>query len=141
MTAPLTQTRRRGDPAAGPPVRVLIAEDDPHSRWALCLLMRRLGFECQTANDGVEVLALATQFQPDVILMDLMMPRLDGVEATRRLKADDRTRRIPVLVMTGNIAPAHQQAAHSAGCDDLIPKPLVLRDLLDRIERVVSHSA
>ncbi len=141
MTAPLTETRRRGDLNDPDTPRVLIAEDDPHSRWALSTLMKRLGFHCQVASDGEEVLRLVEEFRPHVILMDLMMPRLDGVEATRRLKADARTRDIPVLVMTGNIAPTYQQLARSAGCDDLMPKPLVLRDLLERLDRFVSRPA
>ncbi len=114
--------------------RVLIAEDDPNSRWVLCSLMRRLGYDCQTACDGVEALELAESFRPSLILMDLMMPRLDGLEATRRLKADARTREIPVVALTGNVTAASETAARGAGCDDFVPKPIVLSVLLDRLQ-------
>jgi hypothetical protein len=85
--------------ACGP--RVLIVEDDPGSRWALCALMRKLGYDCRTATNGREALEVAGSFAPQAILMDVRLPVLDGLEATRRLKADARTRGIPVLALTG----------------------------------------
>lgn len=115
--------------------RVLIAEDDPNSRWVLCALMKRLGFDCRTAANGREVLDQVEEFRPQLILMDLMMPGLDGIEATRRLKADLRTRDIPVLALTGDITPRNESAARDAGCDDFIPKPIVLPELMKRVRR------
>lgn len=115
--------------------RILIAEDDPNSRWVLCALLKRLGYECQTASDGGEALRLTEEFHPEIILMDLMMPGIDGLEAIRRLKSNARTRAIPVLVLTGNPTPGNEHAAHEAGCDEFIPKPVVLGQLLDRVRR------
>ena len=97
-------------------LRVLVVEDDPNSRWVLCALMRRLGYNCQVATNGEEALQMVESFAPQVILMDLMMPVLDGLEATRRLKADAKTRGIPVLALTGNVTPAGESAARMAGC-------------------------
>lgn len=114
--------------------RVLIAEDDPNSRWVLSALLKRLGYECRAACDGGEALRLTDEFHPEIILMDLMMPGIDGLEATRRLKADARTRSIPILALTGNLTPSNERAAQEAGCDEFIPKPIVLAKLLSRVE-------
>ena len=112
-------------------IRILIAEDDPSARWLMTALLRRLGFECQAVEDGLKVLEAARTFAPHVILMDLMMPILDGLEATRRLKADEATRRIPVLALTANATPHGEHEARLAGCDDFMTKPVVL-DVLVR---------
>jgi CheY-like chemotaxis protein len=69
--------------------------------------------------------------------MDLMMPDVDGLEATRRLKSDARTQGIPILALTGDVSPLREQAARLAGCDDFVAKPLVFPDLVDRIQRHV----
>jgi len=113
--------------------RVLIVEDDANSRWVLAALLRRMGYDCRVATEGDEALQLIDGFTPDVILMDLMMPGLDGIETTRRLKADRRTRAIPVLALTANVTPAGETDARQAGCDDFVPKPVVFQDLLDRM--------
>lgn len=113
--------------------RVLIAEDDPNSRWVLCALLKRLGYDCRAASDGREALRLVDEFHPEIILMDLMMPGINGLEATRRLKSDRRTRTIPILALTGNLTPSNERAAHEAGCDEFIPKPVILGQLLDRV--------
>jgi CheY-like chemotaxis protein len=122
-------TGRTGGP------RILIVEDDPNSRWVLCALMRRMGYDCQVAANGKEALEIVESFGPQVILMDLMMPVLDGLEATRRLKADAKTRGIPVVALTGNATPHGVAAAHKAGCDDLLPKPIVFQELVDRLHQ------
>jgi len=123
--------RQAADTTGGP--RVLVVEDDPHSRWALCALFRRVGYDCRAAADGSEALRAVAEFAPRVILMDLMMPGLDGLEATRRLKADAATRPIPVLALTGNVTPGGESAARRAGCDDFVPKPIAFPDLLERV--------
>ena len=131
--AVMTDTRTRPAEAAWKP-RVLIAEDDPSSRGVLCALLRRLGYDCQVATNGEEALELVRRFEPQVILMDLMMPVLDGLEATRRLKSDIQTREIPILALTGNVTPQGRSAAHLAGCDDFLTKPVVLKDLIDQLQ-------
>lgn len=126
MDAQTDRTRPQG-------LRILIVEDDPNSRWVLCALMRRLGYDCQVAVDGQEALLMVASFKPQAILMDLMMPVLDGLETTRRLKADATTRGIPILALTGNSTPIGERAARSAGCDDFLTKPVVFNDLLKRL--------
>lgn len=117
------------------PPRVLVVEDDPGSRWTLAALLRRVGFECREAADGHEALEMVPAFGPDVILMDLMMPVLDGLAATRHLKADAATRAIAVLALTGYVTTAGEVAARRAGCDDFVPKPVVFPDLMERLKR------
>ncbi len=117
-----------------PDCRILIVEDDPDSRWLLSTILRRLGHDCATAANGAEALQCVATFQPDLILMDLMMPILDGVETTRRLKADSQTKDIPIFVLTGNATPSGEAEAEEAGCDDFLTKPVILSELLSRIE-------
>ncbi len=119
----------------GGATRVLIAEDDPGSRWALSTLLGKLGFDCEVATNGREVLEKVGSFGPEVIVMDLMLPVLNGLEATRLLKADARTRDIPILVLTANATTSGASEARHAGCDDFLTKPVELRDLLASLRR------
>jgi CheY-like chemotaxis protein len=114
--------------------RILIVEDDPHSGWLLSAVLRRLGYDCEIARNGAEALEQVGSFEPEVILMDLMMPVLDGAEATRRLKTRSETRDIPVIILTADATPAGEAAAWRAGCDDLLTKPVVLDRLLDCLD-------
>lgn len=134
----ITSNQLRAAPSRRDVPRILIVEDDANSRWVLCALIRRLGYDCQVAANGQQALDVVDEFEPDIILMDLMMPVLDGLEATRRLKADARTRGIPILALTGNATPQGLSAAHRAGCDDCLAKPVVFQDLLGRISRLLS---
>lgn len=129
------QQRERATTARAGRPRVLIVEDDPGSRWVLCALMRRLGYDCRAAIDGREALELAGSFAPQAILMDVRLPILDGLETTRRLKADARTRGIPVLALTGYTSPGRVSAVRRAGCDEVLAKPIVVRELLDLLNR------
>lgn len=119
--------------------RILIVEDDPDSRRLLGTLMGRLGYDCRLATDGQRALDLVADEAPDLILMDLMMPVLDGIEATRRLKADDRTRAIPVVALTGNATPDGQQAARGAGVDAFLTKPVVFQELVARVKAILGE--
>jgi CheY-like chemotaxis protein len=136
MTALMSECRR---PAVQRKPRVLIVEDEPNNRWALCALLRRLGYDCTTASDGREALAVVRDFAPAVIVMDLMMPVLDGREATKRLKADARTRCIPVLALTADATPDGTESARAAGVDDVLHKPVDLPKLLDRLEHYIGR--
>jgi two-component system phosphate regulon response regulator PhoB len=115
-------------------------EDDPGSRWALGALFKRLGYHCVTAADGSEGLTLVDAFRPQVILTDMMMPGMDGLEFIRRLKADDRTRAIPVLMLTADATGLGESAARAAGCDGLLSKPIVMAELVSRIQSSVRAS-
>src|SRR3982751_6298969 len=87
MTDARTMNRLKSSqvPGCRQGARILIVEDDPNSRWILCALLKRLGYQCQVATNGQEAMEAVQDFGPQVILMDLMMPVLDGLEATRRL--------------------------------------------------------
>ncbi len=132
MSITLTATTVASPPRAS---RLLIVEDDPRARWVLSAILKQLGFVCSTACDGRQAIDSVAADTPDLILMDLMMPVLDGLEATRLLKANAATRSIPILALTANDTPSGRSDAQQAGCDDFVPKPVVLDDLLQRIRR------
>jgi CheY-like chemotaxis protein len=121
--------------------RVLIVEDEPDSRICLCQLLRTLGYNCVGAANGAEALDLARTFRPQAIIMDLMMPVLDGWEATRRLKADRTTRGIPVLALTSSVSPDDRREARRAGFDDFLTKPADFDQLLLHLRQHLAHAS
>jgi two-component system, cell cycle response regulator DivK len=102
---------------------ILLVEDFADAREMYAEYFRFVGHRVETAENGLEAIDKATRFLPDVILMDLSLPVLDGWEATRRLKSDDRTRRIPIIALTGNALQGHEERAMRAGCDSFLAKP------------------
>jgi CheY-like chemotaxis protein len=116
---------------------VLIVDDVQDNRTIYVLFLRFSGFRVAEAENGEEALAKATALLPDVIVMDLSLPVMDGWEATRRLKRDPRTKKIPVIVLTGHALPEHAQAAREAGCDMVITKPCLPDQLLETIRRIL----
>ena len=113
--------------------RILVVEDDDMS----CDLLRRRRFEVLLAPDGYQGLVLALREKPDVVLMDIGLPGMDGLETTRRLKADDRTGHIPVIALTAHAMPGDEQKARDAGCDDYDTKPIEFSRLLGKISRAI----
>ncbi|MFQ5667197.1 MAG: response regulator [Candidatus Binatia bacterium] len=103
--------------------KILVVEDDPDNRSITTKTLAVEGYQIIEAADGLEALAQARAEQPDLILMDLALPTLDGWEATRRLKGDSRTRSIPVVALTAVAMRGDEEAARAAGCDDYISKP------------------
>jgi CheY-like chemotaxis protein len=106
------------------------------------MLTRRLerkGYEVVAAPDGAQGLAMAAREAPAVILMDLSLPVIDGWEATKRLKADPRTREIPVIALSAHAMEGDRERALEAGCDDYDTKPVDLKRLLGKIEAVLSE--
>ena len=116
---------------------VLIADDDPQiaELWRCFLSRAAPNLSAVTAADGREAVRLARELQPHVILMDLVMPGLDGLEATKSLKADPETARIPVVAVTGTLYGT--QRVLDAGCDGYMLKPLSADDLVHGIARVL----
>jgi DNA-binding response OmpR family regulator len=114
--------------------RVLLVEDDEDTRQMYTQFLEFFGFEIQGARDGLEALQRAAVAPPDAIVMDLAMPRLDGFEATRRLKSNPATARIPVLVLTAFGSSADRARAFQAGADDFLTKPCELDTLASRLE-------
>ena len=114
---------------------VLVVDDVAHGREIFAEYLEFRGFRVATAADGLEALDKAFELRPDVILMDLSLPELDGWEATRRLKGDDRTKTIPVIALTAHaLASAHDKAM-AAGCDSVVTKPCVPKDLEAEVRR------
>lgn len=105
---------------------VLLVEDLEENRRVVRQLMQRLGIRLLEAGDGAEGLAIARSEKPELILMDLSLPILDGWEATRQLKADPRTAHIPVVALTAHAMAGDEQRAREAGCDGYVAKPLDL---------------
>jgi len=93
------------------------------------------------ATDGVEAIEQAQRLMPDIILMDLALPRMDGWEATRRLKSDERTRDIPIVALTGHALAGHAEGARLAGCDAFVTKPCLPDALVSEIKRMLSASS
>lgn len=114
------------------PVRILYVEDDAMSRDSLSRLLRKRGFEVSTAIEGVEAVAKAISEQPDVILMDIALPGIDGLEVTRQLKRHGQTKNIKVIGVSASATFEMIEQARSI-CDDFEPKPIVLDRLIDKI--------
>ena len=119
----------RADPDA-PPV-VLIAEDHQDSRDALSTLLDALGYRVLVAGNGAEAVEVARASRPDLILMDMMMPSVDGFEATRTLRADAGFRQVPIVAITA--MEGAREAVFEAGCSDVVVKPIDIRHFLLRL--------
>jgi CheY-like chemotaxis protein len=118
-------------------VKLLLAEDDEFSRDMLVRRLERQGFEMIAAADGREALLAARTHHPDLILMDLDMPVLDGRAALRALKSDPHTFKIPVIVLSAHAGPADVAEALAHDCSAYETKPIVLRRLVERIQEVL----
>ena len=114
-------------------MRILYVEDNEDNIYVLQTRLQRYGHELLIARDGASGVQLAANELPDLILMDLSLPILDGWEATRRIKADATTRHIPVIALTANAMAGDREKALAAGCDDFDTKPIVLPRLLEKI--------
>ena len=121
--------------------RLLYVEDNEMNRDMLSRRLRRRGFEVMIAADGEQGVAMAVAERPDLILMDMSLPVLDGWEATRRLKAAPETRLIPVIALTAHAMTADKERALEAGCDDYDTKPIDLDRLLPKIQALLPGSA
>ena len=112
---------------------VLIVDDFADNREMYCQFLEFSGFRVVEAQNGHEALEKAFALKPDLVVMDLSLPGLDGWEATRRLKADERTRATPVIALTGHALAGHSKGAIDAGCDAFITKPCLPERLLEAI--------
>ena len=113
--------------------KVLCVDDDHNQRMLLAFLLERNGLDVRTASDGQEGVKIAQEWSPDLILMDLMMPGMDGFEATKVLRADPRTRHIPILALTAYGEEKMQTQAKAAGMNGFVLKTVLPADLLDTI--------
>jgi CheY-like chemotaxis protein len=120
---------------------ILVVEDNEPSRDALCRRLERRGYTVRSAVDGEEAVSTAGATLPDLILMDLGLPGIDGWEATRRLKGSDATRRIPLIVLSAHAMPNDREMALAAGGDDFDTKPVQFEQLLAKIEALLAKGA
>ena len=114
--------------------KILVVEDNEMNRDMLSRRLSRNGFEVVVAVDGAQAVTMATAEKPDLILMDMSLPVMDGLEATRHVKAAAATRSIPVIALTANALVEDRERALAAGCDDFDTKPVELPRLLEKIK-------
>jgi len=117
--------------------RVLLVDDYPDAREMYAEYLEFSGFDVVEAENGMEALQRAVETAPDIILMDLSLPVMDGWEATRRLKADKRTAPIPVVALTGHALAGISEGAKKAGCDAFVTKPCLPEDLVKEIRKIL----
>ncbi len=117
--------------------KILLVEDNEMNRDMLLRRLERKGYSVSIALNGAEGLEQARTEAPDLILMDMSLPVMDGWEATRQLKAGETTRHIPVIALTAHAMSSDEQKAHEAGCDDFDTKPVELPRLLGKIEALL----
>jgi CheY-like chemotaxis protein len=115
--------------------QILLVEDNEMNRDMLSRRLIRRGYEVLIAVDGAEAIGMAQTHQPDLILMDMSLPILDGWEATRALRADGTTQHIPIIALTAHAMEGERSKALLAGCDDFDTKPVDLPRLLEKIEQ------
>jgi two-component system cell cycle response regulator DivK len=118
-------------------MRILYVEDNDDNVYIVKKRLTRAGFTILVASDGEQGVAVATAERPDLILMDLSLPVIDGWEATRRLKAASETRHIPVIALTAHAMTGDREKALEAGCDDFDTKPVQMARLLGKIQALL----
>ena len=116
--------------------RLLLVEDAPFLRYAFGRLLRLHGYDVMEANDGQEALDCVGDFQPQVVVTDLMMPVMDGVELIRRLRTDPNTADLPIVAMTADVTVQSERRAREAGAVDFLSKPIDLSTLLERLRAI-----
>jgi CheY-like chemotaxis protein len=117
--------------------KILLVEDNEMNRDMLSRRLERKGHQVVIAIDGQQALDLALAEKPDLILLDMSLPVLDGWEAARRLKAGEQTKQIPVIALTAHAMAEDERKARAAGCDDYDTKPVELPRLLEKIEALL----
>jgi two-component system cell cycle response regulator DivK len=121
---------------------VLVVEDYQDAREMYAAYLQFSGYDVVEAGNGIEAVEKTLDLLPDIVLMDLALPRMDGWEATRRLKNDERTRHIPIVALTGHALAGHAEGAREAGCDAFVTKPCLPDALVTEIKRLLdTHPA
>ncbi len=119
------------------PARILIIEDDPALTEILTYNFRRAGYETRVVADGLAGIAAAVKHPPDLVVLDLMLPGIDGVEICRRLRAHPATRNLLILMLTAKAEEADQMVGFAVGADDYVTKPFSVRLLLERVKALL----
>ena len=118
---------------------VLVVEDYQDAREMYAAYLQFSGYRVAEATNGIEAIEKANQLLPDIILMDLALPKMDGWEATRRLKLAEKTRHIPIVALTGPALAGHAEGARQAGCDSFVTKPCLPDALVAEIKRMLAE--
>lgn len=119
---------------------VLLAEDEPNIAESLRFLLEHAGYEVSVAADGGEALDHAFDHLPDVLVLDVMLPQLDGYEVARRLRADERTRKLPILILTAKSQDKDRETALECGADLFITKPFSNAEVVEAVNSIVAAS-
>ena len=114
--------------------RILIAEDFEENRIALTLMLKMVGFDAIEASDGEQAISMAQSAKPDLVLMDISLPLIDGLQATRRLRADAGLRQLPIIIVSGHDSPEIRDQVFAAGGTDYLSKPLDFDELKRKID-------
>src|SRR5947207_7279325 len=125
----------------GASMKILYVEDNEDNIYMLKSRLTRAGYTVIVATDGAQAVSMTTSERPDLVLMDLSLPVLDGWEAARRIKAAPETSGIPIIALTAHVMPGHQEKALAAGCDDFDTKPVELQRLLDKIRALAPQGS
>jgi CheY-like chemotaxis protein len=120
--------------------KILLVEDNPQNRYLVTFLLEKNGYEVVVAEDGEEAITAVAEHVPDLILMDVQLPKLDGYEATRRIKSDERFAKIPLVALTAHSMKGDRGKAMSAGCDDYVTKPVDADQLISRIKDLLGDA-
>jgi two-component system response regulator RpaA len=120
--------------------RILVIDDDPAISELVCINLEMAGYEVNQASDGIKGQALALQIQPDLIMLDLMLPKVDGFTVCQRLRRDERTADIPVLMLTALGQTQDKVDGFNAGADDYLTKPFELEEMLARVRALLRRS-
>jgi two-component system cell cycle response regulator DivK len=119
---------------------VLVVEDDQDNREMVIKVLKHNGYRAIEAVDGEEAVERAKAENPDLILLDLYIPKMDGYEVTRTLKGDQGLQHIPIIALTAQAMKGNREEALAAGCDGYIPKPINVRELPEQIERFLGNN-
>jgi CheY-like chemotaxis protein len=117
---------------------VLVVEDYQDAREMYAAYLQFSGYRVAEATNGIEAIEQANDLMPDIILMDLALPKMDGWEATRRLKMSEKTRHIPIVALTGHALAGYAEGARQAGCDAFVTKPCLPDALVEEIQRMLA---
>ena len=117
---------------------ILYVEDNEDNIYMLSRRLRREGYDIQIARTGSEGVAMAGESLPDLIIMDLVLPELDGFEASTRIRSAEATAHIPIIALSASVLPEHRHRAIDAGCDDFETKPVDFPRLLEKIEHLLA---
>lgn len=121
--------------------RILLVEDNPATMEVMQQELEVLGYDVAVAKDGAEAVEIANSELPDLIIMDILMPKMDGNEAATQIRKDPKTQEIPILAATAKALPEDRERCLASGCDDYIAKPFSYRELHTAIERLLKMQA